>query len=108
MAIRRRPIDIPKRVSAKLHSPCSDIITEIPYQVNKATMVAHIGELHREKKIEGIAELRDESDRDGLRIVVELKRDAIADVVLNQLYRFTALQTNFAANMLALDSGRPQ
>src|SRR5207248_2924071 len=84
------------------------IITELPYQVNKAAMVAHIGELHREKKIEGIAELRDESDRDGLRVVVELKRDAIADVVLNQLYRFTALQTNFAANMLALDSGRPQ
>src|SRR5438105_6544715 len=84
------------------------IITELPYQVNKAAMVAHIGELHREKKIEGILEMRDESDRDGLRIVVELKRDAIADVVLNQLYRFTALQTNFAANMLALDSGRPQ
>jgi DNA gyrase subunit A len=84
------------------------IISEIPYQVNKATMVERIGELHREKKIEGIAELRDESDREGYRVVVELKRDAMADVVLNQLYRFTPLQTNFAANMLALDGGRPQ
>jgi DNA gyrase subunit A len=84
------------------------IISEIPYQVNKATMVARISELHREKKIEGISELRDESDRDGYRVVIELKRDAMADVVLNQLYRFTPLQTNFAANMLALDSGRPQ
>jgi len=84
------------------------IITEIPYQVNKATMVARIGELHREKTIDGIAELRDESDREGYRVVVELKRDAMADVVLNQLYKFTPLQTNFPANMLALDNGRPQ
>src|SRR5467141_4060257 len=84
------------------------IISEIPYQVNKATMVERIGELHREKKIEGITDLRDESDRDGFRVVIELKRDAMADVVLNQLYRFTPLQTNFAANVLALDSGRPQ
>jgi DNA gyrase subunit A len=84
------------------------IITEIPYQVNKATMVERIAELVREKKIEGVADLRDESDRDGFRVVVELKRDAMADVVLNQLYRFTPLQTNFAANMLALDNGRPQ
>jgi DNA gyrase subunit A len=84
------------------------IISEIPYQVNKATMVARISELHREKKIEGISDLRDESDRDGYRVVIELKRDAMADVVLNQLYRFTPLQTNFAANMLALDAGRPQ
>ena len=66
------------------------IITEIPYQVNKATMVERIGELVREKKIEGIADLRDESDREGYRVVIELKRDAMADVVLNQLYRFTA------------------
>jgi DNA gyrase subunit A len=84
------------------------IITEIPYQVNKASMVARMNELHREKQIEGIAELRDESDRDGYRVVVELKREAVADVVLNQLYRFTPLQTNFAANVLALDNGRPQ
>lgn len=84
------------------------IITEIPYQVNKANMVERIGELIREKKIEGISDLRDESDRDGFRVVVELKRDAMADVVLNQLYRFTPLQSNFPANILALDSGRPQ
>jgi DNA gyrase subunit A len=83
------------------------IITEIPYQVNKATMVERIGELVREKKIEGIAELRDESDRDGYRVVVELKRDAMPDVVLNQLYRFTALQSTFGANIVALDGGRP-
>jgi len=84
------------------------IISEIPYQVNKATMVERIAELVREKKIEGISDLRDESDRDGFRVVVELKRDAVADVVLNQLYRFTPLQSNFPANMLALDQGRPQ
>jgi DNA gyrase subunit A len=84
------------------------VITEIPYQVNKANMVDRISELVREKKIEGISDLRDESDRDGYRVVIELRRDAMADVVLNQLYRFTPLQTNFAANMLALDGGRPQ
>jgi DNA gyrase subunit A len=84
------------------------IVTEIPYQVNKATMVERIAELVREKKIEGISDLRDESDRDGFRVVVELKRDAVPDVVLNQLYRFTPLQTNFSANMVALDGGRPQ
>jgi DNA gyrase subunit A len=84
------------------------IVTEIPYQVNKATMVERIAELVREKKIEGISDLRDESDRDGFRVVVELKRDAMPDVVLNQLYRFTPLQTNFGANMVALDGRRPQ
>src|SRR6202043_1976206 len=84
------------------------IISEIPYQVNKATMVERVAELVREKKIEGISDLRDESDRDGFRVVVELKRDAVPDVVLNQLYRFTPLQTNFGANMVALDAGRPQ
>ncbi|MGY3452413.1 DNA gyrase subunit A [Bradyrhizobium sp. USDA 4353] len=84
------------------------LITEIPYQVNKASMVERIAELVREKKIEGISDLRDESDRDGFRVVVELKRDAVPDVVLNQLYKFTPLQTNFGANMVALDGGRPQ
>ncbi|HEY7842061.1 MAG TPA: DNA gyrase subunit A [Bradyrhizobium sp.] len=84
------------------------VITEIPYQVNKASMVERIAELHKEKKIDGIADLRDESDRDGYRVVVELKRDAMPDVVLNQLYKFTPLQTSFGANMLALDNGRPQ
>jgi DNA gyrase subunit A len=76
--------------------------------VNKATMVERIAELVREKKIEGISDLRDESDRDGFRVVVELKRDAVPDVVLNQLYRFTPLQQSFGANMVALDNGRPQ
>src|SRR5471030_2168419 len=84
------------------------VISEIPYQVNKATMVERIAELVRDKKIEGCSDLRDESDRDGLRVVVELKRDAVPEVVLNQLYRFTPLQTNFGANMVALDAGRPQ
>ena len=84
------------------------IVSEIPYQVNKASMVERIAELVREKKIEGIADLRDESDREGFRVVVELKRDAVPEVVLNQLYRYTPLQTNFGANMVALDAGRPQ
>jgi DNA gyrase subunit A len=83
------------------------IVSEIPYQVNKASMVEKIAELVREKKIEGIADLRDESDRDGYRVVVELKRDAMPDVVLNQLYRFTPLQSTFGANIVALDGGRP-
>src|SRR3974390_2874357 len=82
------------------------IITEIPYQVNKASMVERIAELVREKKIDGIADLRDESDRHGYRVVIELRRDAVPDVVLNQLYRFTALQSSFGANMVALDGGR--
>jgi DNA gyrase subunit A len=84
------------------------IFTEIPYQVNKASLIEKIAELVREKKIEGIADLRDESDRDGMRIVVEIKRDAMADVVLNQLYRYTPLQTSFGANMVALNGGRPE
>jgi DNA gyrase subunit A len=83
------------------------IVSEIPYQVNKAAMVERIAELVREKKIDGIADLRDESDRDGYRVVIELKRDAEREVVLNQLYRFTALQTSFGSNMVALDGGRP-
>ena len=84
------------------------IVTEIPYQVNKAAMVEKIAELVREKKIDGISDLRDESDRDGYRVVIELRRDAMPDVVLNQLYRFTPLQSTFGANMVALDGGRPQ
>jgi DNA gyrase subunit A len=83
------------------------VVTEIPYQVNKATMVERIAELVRDKKIDGIADLRDESDRDGYRVVIELKRDAERDVVLNQLYRFTPLQSSFGANIVALDGGRP-
>ncbi|MEL6111860.1 MAG: DNA gyrase subunit A [Pseudomonadota bacterium] len=84
------------------------IITELPYQVNKATMVERIAGLVREKKIEGIADIRDESSREGIRVVVELRRDASADVVLNQLYRHSQLQTSFGVNMLALNGGRPQ
>jgi DNA gyrase subunit A len=83
------------------------IVSEIPYQVNKASMVERIGELWRDKKIEGISALRDESDRDGYRVVVEIKRDAMADVVLNQLYRYTPLQSTFGANVVALEGGRP-
>ena len=84
------------------------IITEIPFQVNKAHMVERIAGLVREKKIEGIADIRDESSRQGIRVVVELRRDASADVVLNQLYRHSQLQTSFGVNMLALNAGRPQ
>ena len=84
------------------------IVTEIPYQVNKATLIEKIAELVRDKRVEGISDLRDESDRDGMRIVIELKRDAVADVVLNQLWRFTALQSSFACNMIALNGGRPE
>ncbi len=84
------------------------IITEIPYQVNKSAMIEKMAELVRDKRIEGIAELRDESDRDGMRVVVELRRDAVADVVLNQLYRFSPLQSSFGMNMLALNGRRPE
>ncbi len=84
------------------------IVHEIPYQVNKAAMLEKIGELIREKRIEGISDLRDESDRDGMRVVIELKRDAVADVVLNQLYRYTQLQNAFGCNMIALNGGRPE
>ncbi|TJV07851.1 MAG: DNA gyrase subunit A, partial [Mesorhizobium sp.] len=86
----------------------SIIITEIPYQVNKAAMIEKMAELVREKRIEGISDIRDESDRQGYRVVVELKREAVADVILNQLYRFTPLQTSFGANMVALNGGKPE
>ncbi len=84
------------------------IISEIPYQVNKARMIERMAELVKEKKIEGISDLRDESDKSGVRVVVEVKKDAQADVVLNQLYMYTPLQTSFGVNMLALNGGRPQ
>ena len=83
------------------------IVTELPYQVNKAMLIERIAELVRDKKIDGISDLRDESDRDGYRVVIELKRDAERDVVMNQLYRFTPLQTSFGVNTVALDGGRP-
>jgi DNA gyrase subunit A len=84
------------------------IITEIPYQVNKKTLLERIGELVREKQVEGITGVRDESDREGMRVVIELRRDATPEVVLNQLYRFTQLQVTFGINMLALDNGQPR
>jgi DNA gyrase subunit A len=84
------------------------IISEVPYQENKARLHERIAEVVRDKKVEGVAEVRDESDKDGVRLVVELKRDAMADIVLNQLYRFTPLQTTFGVNALALDGGRPK
>ncbi len=84
------------------------VITEIPYQVNKASLVEKIAELVRDKRIEGVADLRDESSREGMRIVVEVKRDALPDVVLNQLYRFTQLQSSFGCNFVALNGGKPE
>jgi len=84
------------------------IVTELPYQVNKAALIERIAELVREKRIEGISEMRDESDRAGMRIVIEVRHDAMADVVLNQLYRHTALQNSFGCNMLALVGERPE
>jgi DNA gyrase subunit A len=84
------------------------ILDEIPYQVNKATMIERIAEAARDKKIEGIAHVQDESDRNGVRVVIELKRDATAEVVMNQLFRFTPMQTYFSCNMLALNGGRPE
>ncbi len=84
------------------------IVTEIPYQVNKASMIKKIADMVRDKRIEGISDLRDESDRNGMRVVIELKRDAVPDVVLNQLFRFSQLQQNFSSNMLALNGGKPE
>jgi DNA gyrase subunit A len=84
------------------------VVTEVPYQVNKARMIERIAELVQDKTIDGIADIRDESDRDGVRVVVELKRDAVAEIVLNQLFRYTPLQTSFGVNTLALNAGRPE
>jgi len=84
------------------------VVTEIPYQVNKARMIERIAETVREKRIEGISDIRDESDRDGVRVVIELRREAMSEIVLNQLYRYTPLQTSFGINMLALNGGRPE
>jgi len=84
------------------------VVTEIPYQVNKSTLIETIAHLARDKKVEGIAHVQDESDRHGVRVVVELKRDATGEVVLNQLYKYTQLQTSFGCNMLALNGGRPE
>ena len=103
---------IPLRAKAAIEEIRKDrnaiVVSEIPYQVNKNTLIERIAELVRAKQVEGISDLRDESDRDGMRIVIELKRDATPEVVLNHLYRFTQLQTQFSVNMLALDQGRPR
>ena len=84
------------------------IVSAIPYQINKKTLIEKIADLVREKRVEGIADIWDETNRESMRIVIELKRDAVADVVLNQLYRFSDLQTTFGANMLAINGGRPE
>ncbi len=84
------------------------VVDEIPYQVNKAGMIEKIAELVRDKRVEGISDIRDESDRQGMRVVIELKRDAVPDVVLNQLYRFSPLQTSFGCNIVALNGGKPE
>ena len=90
-----------------IHDHEAIVVDEIPYQVNKAQMIVKIAELAKDKKIEGISEIRDESSKEGLRIVIELKRDAIPDVVLNHLFQYTEMQTNFPVNMMALNRGRP-
>nr|WP_200802049.1 DNA gyrase subunit A [Salimicrobium salexigens] len=100
----RSKVDIEEKPNGKHHIT----VTELPYQVNKARLVEKIAELARDKKIDGITDLRDESDRDGMRIVIELRKDVNANVLLNNLYKMTALQTSFGINMLALVDGRPQ
>ncbi|QIM62652.1 DNA gyrase subunit A [Pasteurellaceae bacterium Orientalotternb1] len=95
-------------VESKANGREQIIVTEIPYQVNKAKLIEKIADLVKEKKVEGISELRDESDKDGLRIVIELKRDAVGEVVLNNLYALTQMQVTFGINMVALDHGQPK
>ncbi len=102
--VMRGRYEIEKRSGGK----STIVITEIPYQVNKAKLVEKIAELVKEKKIDGITDLRDESNRDGIRVVIELRKDAIEEVIINQLYSFTELQCNFSVNMLALNHGKPQ
>ena len=96
------------KIEKKTGGKVAIIIEEVPYQVNKAKLVEKIADLVKEKKIEGITDLRDESDRDGIRVVIELRRDAMEEVIINQLYSFTELQCNFSVNMLALNHGKPQ
>src|SRR6185369_3941677 len=94
--------------SDKKSGRTSIIVSEIPYQVNKARLLERIAELVNEKRIEGIYDLRDESDREGMRIVVELRRDAVPEIVLNQLYKMTPMQDSFGIIMLAIVEGRPR
>src|SRR5262249_48937338 len=86
----------------------SIVTTEIPYQVNKARLIEKIAELVREKRIEGIADIRDESDRDGMRMVIDLKKDAVPEIVQNNLFKMTPLQESFGIHMLAIVEGKPQ
>jgi len=107
----RGNIQVRARASVEVHPRTEReaiVVTEIPYQVNKARLVEHIAELVRDKKIDGISDLRDESSREGMRIVVELKRDAVAQVVLNNLYAHTAMQSGFGVTLLAIDGGQPR
>src|SRR4029079_18341280 len=99
----RTEIEVQKKTERE-----SIIVTEIPYQVNKARLIERIADLVREKKLEGISDIRDESDRTGMRIVIELKRDAISGVVLNNLFANTPMETTFGAVMLAIDAGQPR
>ncbi|HYG70542.1 MAG TPA: DNA gyrase subunit A, partial [Anaeromyxobacteraceae bacterium] len=107
----RGTIQVRARANVEIHPKTERetiVVTEIPYQVNKARLVEHIAELVREKRLEGISDLRDESSREGMRIVIELKRDAIAQVVLNNLYQHTAMQSGFGVTLLAIDGGQPR
>ncbi|HSB20000.1 MAG TPA: DNA gyrase subunit A [Anaeromyxobacteraceae bacterium] len=107
----RGAIEVRARASIEVHPRTEReaiVVTEIPYQVNKAKLVEHIADLVRDKKIEGISDLRDESSREGMRVVIELKRDAVAQVVLNNLYAHTALQQSFGVILLAIDAGQPR
>jgi len=107
----RGNIQVRARASIEVHPKTereSIVVAEIPYQVNKAKLVEHIAELVREKKLEGISDLRDESSREGMRIVIELKRDAVAQVVLNNLYAHTAMQSGFGVTLLSIDGGQPR
>jgi DNA gyrase subunit A len=107
----RGTITVRARSSVEIHPKTERetiVVTEIPYQVNKAKLVEHIADLVRDKKIEGISDLRDESSREGMRIAIELKRDAVAQVVLNNLYAHTALQTGFGVTLLSIDGGQPR
>ncbi|HET9555365.1 MAG TPA: DNA gyrase subunit A [Anaeromyxobacteraceae bacterium] len=107
----RGNIQVRARASIEVHPKTEReaiVVTEIPYQVNKAKLVEHIAELVREKRLEGISDLRDESSREGMRIVIELKRDAVAQVVLNNLYLHTAMQSGFGVTLLAIDAGQPR
>ena len=94
-------------IQTKANGKETIIVTEIPYQVNKAQLIMKIADLVNDKKIEGITDIRDESDRNGLRIVIEIKRDAIANVILSQLYKYSPLQTSYGVNNVALVNGRP-